>query len=291
MAGSWAELHFRGSSGIDTLHPPVRLIERRDLAGGVSAVLLEASGGMRAMLIGQETIAEVAALPKSAIDPQTGSFQMDTLIREHREGVQAAGGAVVVPESEPATLTTDGAFLILTTAAERHRFMLSGAELPVVVAPAAMDEQGDMLLTLRLPNRTLLPLRVAAADVVDAEKALVALQVASSTRQAATQAAAQAAAAWAKQPPRRDAAAMPLDHKGARRVLTLGILSVLCCGLLGPFAWVQGNRVIREMNGSRGVIWTNRGSATAGRLCGIASTLVLVIGLVAGTVAAVTGHR
>lgn len=84
---------------------------------------------------------------------------------------------------------------------------------------------------------------------------------------------------------------MPRDHKGARSVLTLGILSLMCCGLLGPFAWVQGNRVIREMNGSRGVIWTNRGSATAGRLCGITSTLVLVIGLVAGMVAAVAGHR
>ena len=291
VAGSWAELNYRGTSSVETLYPPIALVERRNLGDGVVAVLLEASGGMRAMLIGEETIAEVAALPKSSIDPQTGSFQLDTLVREHFEGVQAAGGAVVTPAPVPATLATDGAFLTLTTAAERHHFMLNGAELPVMVAPPAMDEGGDMLLTLRLPNRTLVPLRIAAADVVDAEKALVALQVASSTRQAATQAAAQTAAAWAKQPPQRAAAPVLRDHNGAGSVLTLGILSLLCCGLLGPFAWAKGNSVIGEMDRSQGVIWSNRGSATAGRICGIIATLMLVVGVVVAVLAAAGGQR
>lgn len=63
-------------------------------------------------------------------------------------------------------------------------------------------------------------------------------------------------------------------------MLVLGILSLVICGLLGPIAWVKGNTAKREMDAQPGVQWSNRGSITAGRICGMIASILLIVGIV-----------
>lgn len=69
------------------------------------------------------------------------------------------------------------------------------------------------------------------------------------------------------------------EHPNGTTVLVLGILSLVACGLLGPVAWVMGNKALREMNAEPGVTFSNRGSVTAGRVCGIVGTAFVAIGM------------
>jgi uncharacterized membrane protein YjgN (DUF898 family) len=84
--------------------------------------------------------------------------------------------------------------------------------------------------------------------------------------------------------------APPRDHPQGTTVLVLGILGLVLCQVLSPFAWVMGNRVIREIDLSNGAIG-GRSSANAGRICGIIGTVLLglsvllVVVLVVATVA------
>ena len=78
------------------------------------------------------------------------------------------------------------------------------------------------------------------------------------------------------------------DHPQASTVLVLGILGLVLCQVLSPFAWVMGSRVVSEIDGSRGA-YGGRGVANAGRVCGIVGTvmigfaILLVFGLVASS--------
>lgn len=74
----------------------------------------------------------------------------------------------------------------------------------------------------------------------------------------------------------------PLTHPNGTTILVLGILSLVVCSLIGPFAWVMGNRALREIDTS-GHLYENRGSVQAGRICGIVGTCLMlaVIGLYA----------
>jgi uncharacterized membrane protein YjgN (DUF898 family) len=65
-------------------------------------------------------------------------------------------------------------------------------------------------------------------------------------------------------------------HPQAVTVLVLGILSLVLCGLIGPFAWSMGSRVVREIEGSGGS-WSGDTEATIGRILGIVATVLLVI--------------
>lgn len=69
------------------------------------------------------------------------------------------------------------------------------------------------------------------------------------------------------------------DHPKATTALILGILSVVLCQLLGPFAWRIGKRAVDEIDASGGRL-TGRGSAQAGYILGIIATVLLVLGLV-----------
>ncbi len=71
------------------------------------------------------------------------------------------------------------------------------------------------------------------------------------------------------------------EHPQGTTVLVLGILSLVVCGVLGPFAWSMGNKAVKEMDAQPGVVWTNRGNVTAGRICGMISSIILIVGLVA----------
>jgi uncharacterized membrane protein YjgN (DUF898 family) len=65
----------------------------------------------------------------------------------------------------------------------------------------------------------------------------------------------------------------------ATTVLVLGILGVVLCQILGPFAWSMGNKELQAIDAGRRPP-ENRGTANAGRILGIVSTVLLAIGIV-----------
>jgi uncharacterized membrane protein YjgN (DUF898 family) len=67
---------------------------------------------------------------------------------------------------------------------------------------------------------------------------------------------------------------LPPEHPQATTVLVLGILSLVVCGIIGPFAWTMGNRVIGEIDASGGQLG-GRSNANAGRICGMVATFIL----------------
>ena len=69
------------------------------------------------------------------------------------------------------------------------------------------------------------------------------------------------------------------DHPDGTTVLILGILSLVVCGLLGPFAWSRGTKVLREIDAQPGV-YGNRGNVAAGRICGMIASGILILSLV-----------
>jgi len=70
------------------------------------------------------------------------------------------------------------------------------------------------------------------------------------------------------------------EHPAGSTVLTLGILGILCCGFLAPFAWAKGARVRKEMAAEPGVTWSNSGSVTAGYVLGVVGTCILILNVV-----------
>ncbi|MCS7014858.1 MAG: hypothetical protein NZM42_01910 [Gemmatales bacterium] len=61
-----------------------------------------------------------------------------------------------------------------------------------------------------------------------------------------------------------------LPHRGGL-ILTLGILSLLICGLLGPFAWIMGSNDLAKMHRGR-MDKSGYGATQAGYILGIIST-------------------
>jgi hypothetical protein len=78
-------------------------------------------------------------------------------------------------------------------------------------------------------------------------------------------------------------------HPAGTTILVLGILSLVICGILGPIAWVKGNNAKREMDAQPQVTWTNRGSVTAGRICGIIATALLALSVLLVIILAASG--
>lgn len=73
------------------------------------------------------------------------------------------------------------------------------------------------------------------------------------------------------------------DQRQATTALVLGILGLVVCGVLAPFALVIGRNSVREIDASGGQLG-GRGKAQAGYICGIIGTVLLclaVVGLVA----------
>jgi hypothetical protein len=64
-------------------------------------------------------------------------------------------------------------------------------------------------------------------------------------------------------------------------VLVLGILSLVACAVIGPFAWVMGKRTLEEIDASHGAMG-GRGAANAGYILGIVATVLLGLGLLVG---------
>ena len=78
------------------------------------------------------------------------------------------------------------------------------------------------------------------------------------------------------------------DHPDGTTVLILGILSLVVCGLLGPFAWSRGTKVLREIDAQPGV-YANRGNVAAGRICGMIASGILILSLVGFLAAIILG--
>ncbi len=65
-------------------------------------------------------------------------------------------------------------------------------------------------------------------------------------------------------------------HRGTL-ILVLGILSLLLCAILGPFAWVMGKNDVAKIDA--GVMDpTGRSTTFAGMVCGIIGTVFLILG-------------
>jgi hypothetical protein len=70
-----------------------------------------------------------------------------------------------------------------------------------------------------------------------------------------------------------------VNHPQGTTILVLGILGLVVCGILGIFAWTMGNKAREEMRAQPGVVFANEGQITAGRICGMISTILLGIGV------------
>ncbi|WP_327085093.1 DUF4190 domain-containing protein [Nonomuraea sp. NBC_01738] len=68
----------------------------------------------------------------------------------------------------------------------------------------------------------------------------------------------------------------PLTHPNGTTILVLGILSLVVCMIIGPFAWNMGNKALREIDSS-GYYYENRGMVQAGRICGIVGTSIMIL--------------
>ena len=68
------------------------------------------------------------------------------------------------------------------------------------------------------------------------------------------------------------------DHPKATTSLVLGILGIVVCGVLAPFAWRMGKRTVDEIDASNGQLG-GRGSAQAGYVLGLIGTILLGLGV------------
>jgi small-conductance mechanosensitive channel len=69
------------------------------------------------------------------------------------------------------------------------------------------------------------------------------------------------------------------DHPQGTTIFVLGLLGILLCQLLGPFAWAMGSRARSEMKAS-GAVYSNGGLITAGWIMGIVSTCLFAVTVV-----------
>ncbi len=64
-------------------------------------------------------------------------------------------------------------------------------------------------------------------------------------------------------------------HARGSTVLTLGILSLVLCSVMGPIAWAMGNEELRRIDSGQ-TSPDSRGAVSAGRICGIISSVLLM---------------
>ena len=68
----------------------------------------------------------------------------------------------------------------------------------------------------------------------------------------------------------------------------LGILSIVVCGVFGPFAWIMGSQDLVAMRAGR-MDPEGQGMTEAGRICGMIGTLLLLLPLVVGLICGLAG--
>lgn len=85
------------------------------------------------------------------------------------------------------------------------------------------------------------------------------------------------------QPPIENVQAYPAGqpmrpHRGVM-ILVFGILGLVCCIVFGIVAWVMGNGDLKEMDAGR-MDPSGRGLTQAGKICGIVSVALALVGVV-----------
>ncbi len=80
----------------------------------------------------------------------------------------------------------------------------------------------------------------------------------------------------------------PANHPRAVLGLVLGIVGVTVCYFTGPFAYVISNNAMKEIDASGGTIG-GRGMVQAGKILGIIGTILLVLSVIGGILAVVSG--
>lgn len=80
------------------------------------------------------------------------------------------------------------------------------------------------------------------------------------------------------QPPQFPESSSYPEASQATTVLVLGILGIVICGFLAPFAWVMGNRELEAIDAGRRSP-EQRSTANAGRILGIIGTVLLTVGV------------
>ncbi|MGA8986740.1 DUF4190 domain-containing protein [Aeromicrobium sp.] len=68
----------------------------------------------------------------------------------------------------------------------------------------------------------------------------------------------------------------PAKHPQAVTALILGILGLVVCGVIAPFAWVIGNRAVNEIDANPAA-YSGRSEASAGKILGIVGTSILAL--------------
>lgn len=66
------------------------------------------------------------------------------------------------------------------------------------------------------------------------------------------------------------------DHPQTTTILVLGICALVFCQVLGPFAWIMGNRALREIDDSGGRIG-GRDTVNIGRVLGMVASVLLML--------------
>ncbi|WP_024800899.1 DUF4190 domain-containing protein [Nocardia sp. BMG51109] len=67
-----------------------------------------------------------------------------------------------------------------------------------------------------------------------------------------------------------------VEHPQATTVLLLGVLSVFCCGALGPVAWVLGKRAMDQIEASQGALG-GRTQVLVGYILGVVGTILMAL--------------
>ena len=78
--------------------------------------------------------------------------------------------------------------------------------------------------------------------------------------------------------------APPASASASREAVTalvLGILGIVCCGLVAPVAWYLGQNELRAIRLGQASA-AGEGMAMAGRILGMIGTALLILGLVVG---------
>ena len=66
------------------------------------------------------------------------------------------------------------------------------------------------------------------------------------------------------------------QNSQATMALVLGILGLICCNLLGPFAWIVANKELQGIDAGR-LPESNRGMAQVAKILGIIGTIFLAL--------------
>lgn len=81
---------------------------------------------------------------------------------------------------------------------------------------------------------------------------------------------------WTPPPTPPPPTAPPTSSSQAVTALVLGILGIVCCGLLAPIAWYLGNQELRAIREGRSAV-AGEGLAKAAQILGIIGTILLVL--------------